>query len=183
MSIVVGQQFRFFVSGSFSPAVAGTNWTIGTPTDVLLTLAGVANGAGRQSDKVDLKENRALEYEVLGCIDFTGEVPTNGARVEYHWLPSVSGTQATGNVAGNTGADGPGGDGGLGSLTLSDFVRMAQPIGTLVVHDGASVQNGFIGRFSPTSRYGQLLVVNRSGDVFEDDDVEMHQVMTEINEA
>lgn len=173
-------QIRFFVTGSFSPADPATNWTIGTPTDVVLTLSGVATAAGRQSNKVDLGATRAPEYEVLGCVDFTGETPTVGAVVEYFWAPSTSGTAADGNIAGNSGVDGAAPDGALGSITLDEFLKQCQYIGSLVVHDGAVVQNGFVGRFSPSSRYGQLVVVNRSGDVFETDDVEMHQVMNPI---
>ena len=176
----VGTQIRFFVTGSFSPADAATNWTIGTPTDVVLTLAGVADDAGRQSTKVDLGATRAAAYEVLGCVDFTGETPTQGATVDYYWAPSTSGTEANGNVAGNSGADGVAPAGALGSLTDDDFVSMCQYIGSLILHDGASVQNGWVGVFSPSSRYGQLVVMNRSGDAFEADDVEMHQVMNPI---
>lgn len=173
-------QLRFGVSGSFSPADAGTNWTIGTPTDVTLTLAGVANGAARQSDKQDLGAVRAPAYSVLGCVDFTGETPTGGNLVSYYWAPSSSGTQATGNIAGNSGADADAPGGALGSITLAEFLKMCQFIGSLVVHDGAVVQNGLVGVFSPLTRYGQLVVVNDSGDAFEADDVEMHQVMNPL---
>lgn len=173
-------QIRFFVSGSFSPADAATNWTIGTPTDVALTLASVANDAGRQSAKADLGENRARQYAVFGCVDFTGETPTAGETIEYYWAPSTSVTAANGNVAGNSGNDAAAPDGALGSITLDEFIAQCQFIGVLSIHDGASVQNGFVGVFSPVSRYGQLVVVNRSGDAFEADDVEMHQVMNPL---
>ena len=176
----VGTQIRFFVTGSFSPVDAATNWTISTPTDVVLTLSAVADGAGRQSAKVDLGENRAAEYEVLGCVDFTGETPTAAATVDYYWAPSTSTTAASGNVAGNSGGDGAAPDGALGTITLAEFLRQCIFIGQLVVHDGAVVQNGYVGRFSPPGRYGQLIVVNESGDAFEADDVEMHQVMNPI---
>lgn len=176
----VGTQIRFFVTGSFSPADAATNWTIGTPTDVVLTLSAVANGAGRQSAKVDLGATRAAAYELLGCVDFTGETPTAGNTVDYYWAPSTSTTQANGNVAGNSGADGAAPDGALGSITLTEFVKQCIYIGSLVVHDGAVVQNGFVGILRPSGRYGQLVVVNNSGDTFEADDVEMHQVLNPI---
>jgi hypothetical protein len=178
--VKVGTQIRFFVTGSFSPADAGTNWTIGTPTDVVLTLASVANAAGRQSAQVDLGATRAAQYEVLGCVDFTGETPTAGNTVDYYWAPSTSATAANGNVAGNSGGDGACPDGALGSITLAEFLKQCEFIGSLVVHDGAVVQNGFVGVFSPSSRYGQLIVVNNSGDAFEADDVEAHQVMNPI---
>ena len=176
----VGTQVRFFITGSFSPADAATNWTIGSPTDVVLTLSGVANGAGRQSSKVDLTATRAPSYEVLGCVDFTEETPTVGLSVDYYWAPSTSTTAANGNVAGNSGVDGVAPDGALGSITLAGFLLQCIPIGSLVVHAGASVQNGYVGEFSPPGRYGQLIVVNNSGDAFEADDVEMHQVMNPI---
>jgi hypothetical protein len=117
---------------------------------------------------------------VLGCVDFTGETPVAGERVDYYWAPSTSGTQANGNVAGNSGIDGACPDGALGSITLAEFLKQCIFIGSLVIHDGAVVQNGFVGVFSPPGRYGQLIVVNESDDAFEADDVEMHQVMTPI---
>lgn len=173
-------QVRFFVSGSFSPADAGTNWTKGTPTDVALTLASLADGAGRQSAKVDLGATRAPMYAVFGCVDFTGETPTAGERIDYYWLPSTNATTGNGNVAGNSGNDAAAPDGALGSITLTEFKRMGQFIGSLRIHDGAVVQNGYVGTFSPAERWGQLLLINESGDAFEADDVEMHQVLNPI---
>jgi len=176
----VGTQIRFFVTGSFSPVDVATNWTIGSPTDVVLTLSAVAAAAGRQSDKVDLGATRAAAYEVLGCVDFTGETPTVGGTVDYYWAPSTHTTQANGNVAGNSGADAAAPGGALGTITLTEFVRQCIYIGSLVVHDGASVQNGFVGVLRPTGRYGQIIVINNSGDAFEADDIEAHTVMNPI---
>jgi hypothetical protein len=176
----VGAQIRFCVAASFSPADDGTNWTIGTPTDVALTLASLATNTGRQSAKVDLGASRAASYEVLGCVDFTDETPTQGYRVDYYWMPSTSGTAGTGNVVGNSGGDAAAPDGAVGSATLTDMIAMSTRIGSLIIHDGAAVQNGVVGVFSPSSRYGQLLLVNNSGDIFEADDVEMHQVFNPI---
>ncbi len=181
--VQVGTQIRFFVTGSFSPVDAATNHTIGTPTDVVLTLAGVADGAGRQSDKFDFGASRAPAYECLGCVDFTGETPTTGEVIEYYFLPSTSTTQANGNVAGNSGADADAPGGALGSITLAEFKKVAQHIGNLTIHNGAVVQNGFVGVLVPTSRYGQILVINESGDAFEADDVEMHQVLNPMKAA
>lgn len=178
--VKVGSQIRFCVAGSFSPADSGTDWTVGTPTDVAVTLSAVATGAARQSAKVDLGATRAARYEVLGCVDFTGETPTAGYTVDYYWAPSTSTTAGNGNVAGNSGADAACPDGALGSITLAEFLKQCQFIGSLVVHDGGSVQNGLVGVFSPSSRYGQLIVVNNSGDAFEADDVEAHQVFNPI---
>lgn len=180
VTATVGTQIRFFVTGSFSPADVATNWTIGTPTDVVLTCASVADGAARQSDKFDFGANRAPAYECLGCVDFTGETPTAAEVVQYYFAPSTITTQGSGNVAGNSGADGAAPDGALGSITLAEFLKQCQFIGNLIVHDGAVVQNGFVGVLVPTQRYGQLVIVNESGDAFEADDVEMHQVLNPI---
>lgn len=176
----VGTEIVFGVSASFNPADDGTNMSSGDAITDVLTLASVADAAGRQSDKVDLGATRAAEYGVYGCVDFTGETPTAGQTVDYYWAPSPSATQANGNVAGNSGADAAAPGGALGSITLDEFVKQCQYIGSLVIHDGASVQNGFVGKFAPTDRYGQLVVVNNSGGTFEADDVEMHQVLTPI---
>lgn len=178
----VGTQVRFFVTGSFSPADSGSDYTIGTPSpDVALTLAGVLDGEGRQSAKVDLGEKRPAAYEVLGCVDFTGETPDAVGRVDYYWAPSTNATQANGNVAANSGADADAPDGALGSITLAEFLLQCQFIGTLSTHDGGSVQCGLVSeRFEPSSRYGQLIVVNESGVAFEGDDVEAHQVFNPI---
>lgn len=168
-----GTQLRFCVTASFSPADAGTNFTEGSPTDVVLTQASLANAAGRQSTKADLGANRAARYAVHAAVDFTDETPTAGNRVDYYWAPSPVATAGSGNVAGNSGADGAAPDGALGTITLAEFLLQCEFIGSLVVHDGASVQNGFVGVLVPTTRYGQLIVVNNSGDAFEADDVEM----------
>ena len=168
----------FNVTGSYSPADAGTNWIadLAADTNAALTLSAVANAAGRQSAKVDLGATRAAAYVVYGAVDFTGETPTTGNTIDYYWAPSPSGTAGNSNVAGNSGSDAACPDGALGSITLSEFVAQCQYIGSLVIHDGASVQNGLVGTFSPLSRYGQLVVVNSSGDAFEADNVEHCQV-------
>lgn len=173
-------QVRFLVAGSFVPVDPATDWTIGTPTDVVLTLASLGISAGRQSTKVDLGAIRAFEYSVFGCVDFTGETPTVDTTVEYWWLPSTNATNANGNVAGNSGVDAAAPGGALGSITLDEFKILGQSIGVLRIHDGGVVQNGYVGTFSPKERFGQLLVINESGDIFEADDVEMHQVMNPV---
>lgn len=175
-----GTQIRFFVTGTFSPVDAGTNWTVGTPTDVVLTLSAVADGAGRQSDKVDLGAVRAKNYSVFGTVDFTGETPAAIGQVDYYWAPSGITTQGSGNVAGNSGADAAAPGGALGTITLTEFIAQCQFIGSLQTHDGAVVQNGYVGIFSPSQRFGQMIVVNNSGDAFEADDVEAHTVMNPL---
>ncbi len=176
----VGTQIRFFITGSFSPADVGNNLTIGTLTDVVLTLAALADGAARQSTKVDLGANRAESYEVMASLDWTGEAPDTGEVVELYWAPSTSGTQANGNIFGNSGGDAACPDGAVGSPTLAEFVGACQRIGTFKVSGDGDVKTVFCGIFYPTSRYGQLIVKNESGDALEDDDVENHVVFNAI---
>lgn len=181
MLVKVGTQIAFGVSASFNPADDGTNFTDDLTTiDAAITLASLANAAGRQSIKVDLGATRAESYAVYAAVDFTDETPSATGTVDYYWAPSPNGTGANGNIAGNSGADAACPDGALGSITLAEFIRQCQWIGQLACHDGASVQAGLVGVFSPVDRYGQLIVVNNSGDAFEADDVEMHTVLNPI---
>ena len=147
-----GTQTWFGASATFSPADAGTNFTVGVPVESPLTLAGVVDGAGRQSNKQDLGAVRAAQYSVFGCVDFTGENPSpdsNGA-IEYYWAPSSNITQANGNIAGNSGADADAPGGAVGSLiTLDDFIRQCQFIGSLHAEHSSAVQVGYVGTFSP----------------------------------
>lgn len=176
-----GTQLRFFVTGSFVPVDAGTNFTGAATTDVALTLSAVVDASGRQSLKVDLGATRAAQYSVYGVVDFTGETPTAGQSVDYYWAPSASATQATGNIAGNSGADAALVDGPTTTgITVGEFIAQCQWIGSLIVTDDATVQAGYVGTFSPMERYGQMIVVNSSGDAFEADDVEMHTVMNPL---
>lgn len=174
----------FNVTGTFSPADDGTNWlaNLTADTNAALTLSGVADAAGRQSAKVDLGATRARRYTLLGCVDFTGETPDATGQINYYWAPSTSGTTANSNVAGNSGSDAAAPDGALGSITLSEFLKMCVYIGSLFTHDGAVVQNGFVGTFEPPERYGQLIVVNNGGDAFEADNVEHHQVLVPLTD-
>jgi len=173
----------FGTDASLNPASDKTNWTddIGTDTcDVELSLSGCADGAAKGSAKADLGAVRAPEYALFGCVDFTGETPTQGGTVDYYWAPSTDATANQANVGGTDGANATVPSNGLGSLTDDDFVKLCIFIGSLVVHDGACVQNGFVGTFRPPTRYGQLIVFNNSGGTFEADDVEAHQVLSPI---
>lgn len=178
--VKTGTEIVFGAAATWNPADNGTNMSSGDAITDEMGMSGIADGAGVQSIKIDLGTTRARRYSVDAAFDFTGETPTAGASVDLYWAPSPSGTQANGNVGGNSGADAACPDGALGSITLTEFIRQCQPIGSLVVHDGAVVQNGHVGVFSPAQRYGQMIVVNNAGDAFEADEVEHHIVMTPI---
>lgn len=176
----VGTEIVIAGPSGFSPADTGTRWSQDTTVDFNITVGGggtgLANDAARQSAKIDLGADRAPFYAVLAAVDFTDETPTAGQVVGYHWAPSVIVTAGIGNVAGNSGADALCPNGALGSIELAEFLKQCIFIGNLVIHDGGSVQNGFVGFFSSPTRWGQLIIHNESGDKMEDDDVEQHTV-------
>lgn len=174
-----GTQIVFGATATWNPADDGTNLAEGDAITVEMGMTAIVDGAGVQSIKIDLGAKRAAEYSVFGAFDFTGETPTKGS-VDLYWAPSTSGTGATGNIAGNSGADAACPDGALGSITLVEFIGLCQFIGALVNHDGAVVQNGFIGVITPLHRYGQMIVVNNANDAFEADEVEHHIVMNPL---
>jgi len=170
----------FGANASLNPADDATNLTddVGTDTvDVECGLSAVADGSAVQSAKADLGAVRAPYYNVMASIDWTGETPTDGDVVEFYWAPSTNSTAANGNVAGNSGGDAACPDGALNSITLAEFVKLCVFIGNLPAHADGGVQTGFVGTFSPPTRYGQLIVKNESGDAFEADEVESHVVL------
>ncbi len=165
-------------AGDFLPA-AGTTLETGTPTDVDMATASLANGSAVNSDKVDLGATRAAQYSVDAAIEFAA-TPVAGDVVELYWSPSPIAAAANGNPGKPDGVDGAyTGDGGG---TVAESVLQMQIIGFFVCTDlaTASVQVAHVGVFTPAQRYGQLVVVNNSGAAFFTDDVESHVVMTPI---
>ncbi len=176
----VGTQISFADhAGDFAPA-AGTTLETGTPTDVDLATASLANGSAVNSDKVDLGATRAAAYSVDAALEFAA-TPTAGFGVEMYWSGSPNSTAANGNPGKPDGVDGAyTGDGGG---TVAESVRQMQWIGTFVCTDlatGTGVQVAHVGIFSPAHRYGQLVMVNNSGAAIHSDDVENHVVFTPI---
>ncbi len=174
-------QIRFIAAAGFSPADAGTDMTIGTPTDITITRASLGVAAARQSNKGDLGALFATGFSVYGVVDFTGETPAAGT-IDYYWASSFHATQATGNTAGNSGVDAAAPGGALGSITLAEFLLICDYIGSFAVHDGASVQGPALvnPRWFPPTRYGQLIEVNNSADIYEADEVEVHTVFNPL---
>ena len=66
-------------AGDFSPTAANDlRHASATDTEAQLSLASVADGAARQSAKVDLGENRAPEYQVRAAFEMAA-TPTAGS--------------------------------------------------------------------------------------------------------
>jgi hypothetical protein len=136
-----------------------------------IDLTSIANSAARQSDKVDLGATRAVSYAVHVGIEMD-VAPTAGNLVEFYWSPSISGTAGTGNTGGASGADGA-----YKAGEVDEWKRQLMLIGALVLTNDAAttVQVGCVNSaFFPPTRYGSLVVVNKSGQAFEGDAVEMY---------
>jgi len=173
-----GGQIRFIAASGFSPADAATDWTVGTPTDVTLTMSAIADGAARQSNKADLLAVRAKVWACYAAVDYTLETPTAGQTSDFYWAPSTHATAANGNVAGNSGVDAACPNGAVPSgITLAEFLLMCVYIGALTNTDDAAVINGYVGSLLSPSRWGQMIVVNNGGDAYEADNVEAHVVL------
>ncbi len=154
-------------AGAHSPA-AGND--LGADTADGLSLASVADDAAQQSDKVDLTASWARRWVVTAAIEFAA-TPTAGEAVEFYWSPSHSVTDATGNPGFCSGADAA----YTGqSSNLEDSLKQLVFIGAMVTTAllTGNIQVAEVGVFSPTQRYGCLVVVNRSGAAVHSDNVE-----------
>ena len=150
----------------------------GTDTEVQLILAAVADGAARQSTKADLAINRAQVYKVRAAFEMAA-TPSDGGLIELYWAPSSSPTPGTGNPAGVTGADAA--YAGY-NANLTSSVRQLDLIGVFVctVQITTNVQVAEIAFFSPSERYGSLVIKNESNAAFHSDDVECHIVFDPV---
>lgn len=158
-------------ANDFSPA---NNIELGTPVDVAIQLASVANNAARQSAKADLGANRAMVYEVWAAFELAA-TPTAGNVIELWWAPSPNSTAANANPGGVSGSNAAYSgyssnlDASIKQLQfIGDFVCTAQATGT--------VQIARVGLLIPKHRYGSLVVYNKSGAAFHSDDVECNVV-------
>jgi hypothetical protein len=136
--------------------------------DGTITTASLANGSARQGTKIDLGATRALWYDVFADVEMAA-TPTAGNTVDVHWAPSSSATAGTDNGANVTGTDAAysgyssNQDASLPQLQICGSL-------TLTAQATATVQKGYVGRFSPAQRYGSLVVVNRGGSAFHTSD-------------
>jgi len=105
--------------------------------------------------------------------------PTTGEAVELHWVASNQAVAGDGNPGYATGVDGAY-DGGV--ATLDEGLDQLIPIDSMVMSADSSttVQVAVLAVFSPPTRYGSLVVVNRAGAAFHSDAVETHVVMDPI---
>lgn len=165
-----GTPVVFANSGDYSSTNSGYTRT------AQINLTSIANGAARQSDKVDLGATRAFRYSVRVGMEID-VAPAAGTLVEFYWSASFSGTAGTGNEGGASGADGAWKAG-----EEDEWKKQLIHLGNLCLTNDAAptVQVQTIGSFSPPTRYGQVIVLNKSGQAFEGDAVEMYVALNPL---
>lgn len=167
-------------AGDFNPAAANDlrDGTAGNRTTCQLSLASVADGAARQSAKVDLGAKWSRQYLVRAALEFASGLAA-GDTCYLYWNPSQSVTAGNGNNGNCSGTDAA----YTGySSNLADSIYHLQFIGAfrMTAQATATIQVGTIGVFSPAHRYGSLVFI--AGDDMHSDDVECHIVFDPIIE-
>lgn len=178
IKLIVGTQILFADhAGDYSPTVV-SKIEVATATEYQLSLASLANAAGRESAKADLGSARAEAYSVVAALEFAA-TPTVGKRVDFYWAPSAVAAAANGNPHNIDGVDAAAPSGyGL----LAELLKNLDFIGSFIVTDDATttVQVAPVGTLYPPERYGILVVVNESGAALHSDDVEMAVALNPI---
>ena len=141
-----------------------------------INLTSLATTKARQGAKADLGATRAQQYAVRAAFEID-VAPTAGLTVELYWSSSPSGTAATANTGGASGADEAYKDG-----EEAEWVKQLMLLGamTLTADAATTVQKQHICIFTPPERYGMPVVVNKAGQAFEGDAVEMYIALIPI---
>lgn len=161
------KQISFATHATYAPT---TNQVIeiGTPTEVEMSLLNLADTAAVQSAKFDFGAVRAAKYVVTVCIEFQVAAPATGDLVEFYLAASGQSGAAVGNPGYVTGADGA----YTGTpATLAEGVAQLARLGVLRVSADIEFQIADVIVFSPTHRYGTLVVKNESNVTICDTDI------------
>jgi len=147
-----------------------------------ITLAGLATTNGRAGEKADMDTGQAVANRQSQRWAATLRVemavaPVDGITVELYWAASLSATAATANPAQLTGAD--------EALTAPTAGQLGQLqwIGSLTLQALAVTyiqQKTFITTL-PT-QWGMPVVVNRSAQAFDADDIQMSVTLTPLED-
>ena len=143
-----------------------------------LYLTSLAAAGARQGVKADLTATRASRFAVTLRVEFD-VAPADAKTVDVYMGPSLSGTAATANPGGLTGADAA--YTGTAGSTLAESLLQLDFVGSLMcTNDAAAVvlQQTFV--YSPALRYVSPVVVNNADQAFEGDAVEMSLTMTPL---
>lgn len=140
--------------------------------DHAITLASLADGAGRCGEKIDLGEAFAREYLLMVELNLD-TAPTAGNTVEIYWAASHDNSTFPGGATGT--------DAAYKSGEEDEWKKQLLFIGALVLtNDADSVvqTQGFV--FRPPSRYGCPVIVNKSGVALEGDNDDHQLTLTPI---
>lgn len=144
-----------------------------------IDLSSLATTKARQSAKADLGATRANRYAVKVSVAMA-VAAANGTTIEYYWSASPSGTAATANDGGASGADEAYHDGKeteyAGQLLLLGMLPLSNDAGT-------GVQKMTIGIFTPPQRYGSVVVVNKTAQALVADVADVYVALIPITEA
>ena len=166
----VGTPIIWAVSPTWAPT--SSNWS--TTPNALITLASIANGAGRQGGKIDLGASWKQLYIPVLRVEFQA-TPTSGAAATLAWAPSNSATAGNDNPGGCTGAD--------GAFSDADLFNQLIIIGALHCDNAASVQQVYLGEFRPPTQYGSPVVWNASGATLDADNIQQGVILIPITET
>ena len=149
-------------------------------TDVQIDCTGLAAGAGRESAKFDFGATRSRQYSVSCSFEFA-TAPVTGELMNFYLAPTPNAAAANGNVQSIDGVDAAAPSGHSTLLELTDACMF---IGSAVCSADATatVQNMYVGVFSPPHRYGILIVVNDTSDNMHSDAVEIVVVFEPITD-
>ncbi len=136
-----------------------------TGGDYAMTLAGLAEQAGRMGQKADLADaagRLAPRWAVVAKLNMD-VAPAAGSVLELYWAPSCDNTSFPGGVTGSDGPYKPGEE--------DEWKKQLLLVGCVVLTaDADSVVQTQVFEFWPPARYGCPVIVNKSGQALEGDD-------------
>ncbi len=164
-----------YANSTYAPGAAAVNFLGVHEAASDIDLASLAFGAARQGTKKDLGAARARQIAVTACIEIAGD-PLAGETIDFYWGGSKETTAGMGNPGNLTGVDAA--YAGYTASSLAEGLAKLLYIGSLPLSimntADAEFDMAFIGVFSPTHRYGSLVVVNNAtADNLHSDSVEM----------
>ncbi len=135
--------------------------------DYAITLASIADDAGRCGAKADLGAAFAARYSMTVEINLD-VAPTAGKTIEVYWAPSHDNTTFPGGATGTDAAYSPGEE--------DEWKKQLLHLGCVTVTADADTvvqTQAFV--FSPPARYGCPVIINKTTVAFEGDN-DSHQI-------
>ena len=143
-----------------------------------IDLTSLADGAARQSAKIDFTALRAAAFNVA-CSFEVDVAPVSGTTIDIYFAPSISATAGNENPGGIVGADGA--YTGTAGDSLADSLKQLDFIGSVICSaDADPVMQNQSFTYSPHARYGTLVVFNQSGQAFVADAAQMYVIFEPI---